>query len=185
MTGREIASLAAAPPARVIERLRVLEYEGLAEWRTVGNAHMWRLVNGHALIPHLMALFGVDRAMSAELRSSLGRWVAGLPGVTDALLYGSVARGEERPDSDVDVLVIVADGKSKRSAERAKGAVEDDIRARFGNVLSVRVLTEREVRRRPNRGFLPVALHEGERLLKGGRPQSGAPRRSASGSLSS
>lgn len=177
MTGRQVAALAGAPPARVNERLQVIEYEGLAERSIHGRAHVWRLVKGHVLVPHLTALFQVERASGVELRRTLGMWVASLEGVKDARLYGSVARGDERPDSDVDVLVLVADGKAKRAAERAKAAIEDDIRSRFGNGLSVRVLTEREVRRRPRRGFLPFALRDGEGLLNASRSVRGRPRR--------
>jgi predicted nucleotidyltransferase len=175
MTGRQIAALAGAPPARVIERLRVLDYEGLAERRILGKAHVWRLVKGHVLVPHLTALFRIESASGVELRRALGAWVTSLEGVTEARLYGSVARGDERPDSDVDVLLLVADGRAKRAAERSKAAIEDDVRARFGNSLSVRVLTLREARRRPRRGFLPSALREGEVLdiaRGGGRNRS-------------
>lgn len=181
MTGRQVATLAGAPAARANERLRVLEYEGLAERRILGRAHVWRLVKGHVLVPHLTALFRVEKLSGAELRSTLGTWLASLDGVRDARLYGSVARGDERPDSDVDVLILVADGRAKRAAERTKGALEDDVRARFGNSLSVRILTQREARRRPRRGFLPIALREGEVLSEAGGSSHSRRRRAGAG----
>ncbi len=38
--------------------------------------------------------------------------------VTDTkkiILFGSAARGEMRPDSDIDVLVVIANGKNRRA----------------------------------------------------------------------
>jgi predicted nucleotidyltransferase len=37
--------------------------------------------------------------------------------VEEILLFGSKARGEARPDSDLDVLVIIREGDSKRKRE--------------------------------------------------------------------
>ena len=54
-----------------------------------------------------MALLDDIRAKKPALLEIAAKY-----GVSDIRVFGSVARGEERPDSDVDLLVHLADGRS-------------------------------------------------------------------------
>lgn len=166
MTGREIAALAKAPPLRVIERLRVLEFEGLVDRRTVGPAHLWKLDRHHFLVERLERLLNVDVEAQVELRETIMRWADGLPGVDAVWLFGSVARREERPDSDVDVLLVVANERCKQEAEGAREGLASQLRERFGNRANVVVLTRREHTARKGRGFVGEAERWGEPLHK-------------------
>lgn len=64
-------------------------------------------------------------------------------GVRRLGLFGSVARGEERADSDIDFLVEFENLGPEHMADRYFGFIEDAIR-RFGR--PVQVLTPRMVR---------------------------------------
>jgi predicted nucleotidyltransferase len=84
--------------------------------------------------------------------------------VVEVLLYGSVAREEWTPDSDVDLLVVLSD-----SADTAE--VEDDIRDRaydleleHGVAISLFVMSHAEYERRSNRLFYRTVREEGERV---------------------
>jgi uncharacterized protein len=46
--------------------------------------------------------------MDAELREAIGSIKTAFP-VSDVYVFGSYARGDERPDSDIDVLVVCTD----------------------------------------------------------------------------
>lgn len=170
MTGRQIAALAHAPPLRVIERLRQFEREGLVTWRAVGPAHVWRLESGHVLVPALAALFEIDSQAKNALRRSLRKWVERLPGIVEARLFGSLARGDERPESDIDLLLVVKDRACKAAVQAAVASLRDELRSRFGNPLQVIVLTTGELRRRPRRAFLGPARREGENLTPAKSP---------------
>jgi hypothetical protein len=50
--------------------------------------------------------------------------LAGRPEVLGVALFGSVARGDARPDSDVDVFVLVTDGMWRDVEERGQRHVE-------------------------------------------------------------
>lgn len=43
------------------------------------------------------------------------------PEVLGLIMFGSYARGDHRPDSDVDLLVIIADGETERKIETRAG----------------------------------------------------------------
>ncbi|MDD1668378.1 MAG: nucleotidyltransferase domain-containing protein [Methanomicrobiales archaeon] len=60
------------------------------------------------------------RKIPAKARAVLGRAVSGIPkeGVIAMFLYGSVARGEEKPISDIDLCVITERGIPRAQRER-------------------------------------------------------------------
>jgi predicted nucleotidyltransferase len=174
MTGREVARLAGAPHPRVLERLAALEAEGLVARRFAGRAHLWRLEASHVLVGPLRELFGVDRHVQQELQRSIQRSLSRVPGVVEAVLFGSVARGDEEPLSDVDLFVLVKDRKSKQAAKRELETLRTHIRDRFGNWLQPMVYTQGEVRRRPRMAFLGPARKEG--ILLAGKAPAGSRR---------
>ncbi len=167
MTGREVAELARAPPQRVIERLHEFEWEGLVERRVVGRSHVWKLVDDHVLVGALAPLLQIDLMSKRELRTALTRWAKRQEGLIEARLFGSVARGDEKPASDIDLLLVVKDARAKRSAQERDFALDKLVRRRFGNPVHVIVLTRSEWRARTGRGFVGNAEAEGELLAAG------------------
>jgi predicted nucleotidyltransferase len=168
LTGREIARMAGAPPVRVIERLRVLEWEGLVTRRTVGAAHFWKLETGHFLARQLAAIFKVDTNAQAEFRAMVRHWADLQPAVVEVRLFGSVARKDERPASDIDLLLVVANDKAREAAIKAGDGLADRVRVRFGNPLHLVVLTRQERTARAGTGFVGEADREGELLFSRG-----------------
>ncbi len=64
-----------------------------------------------------------------ELREHVAAWAAEQPDVVAVVLVGSHARGEARPDSDIDLVLVTTDRGGRL---RERGWL-----ARFGQVLSV------------------------------------------------
>lgn len=65
--------------------------------------------------------------------------------VDDVILYGSVARGEERGvHSDVDLIVVLSEGVEKHASEQAIRELAYDIELELGVVLSLVILTSAE-----------------------------------------
>ena len=62
-----------------------------------------------------------DRSLLAEVRDTVRRF---LPNAT-VLLYGSVARGTQTPESDYDILVLTDAPLSREEEERVDRAVYD------------------------------------------------------------
>lgn len=99
----------------------------------------------------------IDRAVDA-LRNVLRSERA----VQSAVLYGSVARGTARSDSDIDVLILVPGGPTARLREAIH-----DIESRFDVNISPILLRPNDVDRL-DRQFLDSVLREGIPLA--GRP---------------
>jgi predicted nucleotidyltransferase len=78
----------------------------------------------HPLVPVLSTLFAAEDLRFESIIEAI-RAAAIDAGVTAAWLYGSVARGEDRPDSDLDVALIYP-----RNAGSAKAKVRETLRER-------------------------------------------------------
>ena len=74
-----------------------------------------------------------------ELNAGLIREVAGRHGATHVRVFGSCARGEQKPDSDVDLLVDLEPGRSILDLVAIKQDLEDLLGRR------VDVVTERSL----------------------------------------
>jgi predicted nucleotidyltransferase len=80
-----------------------------------------------------------------DLLSCLGREISAAAGehqVQKAVIYGSVATGVERPDSDVDLLLVV--NKRGEWLEELQNRLRERVLKNFGNMLSTVVCTPSE-----------------------------------------
>lgn len=152
-------------PASIRELNRFLE-NGVVTVRRAGNAQLWRWREAHYFTEPLSALFAAEHATLEALRSVVVEALSNSDDVTRVVLYGSVARGDERPGSDIDLLVVVR-------SQRAKAAVSarlDRLRARigtgFGNALSTIIYTSEEVRRKNRLPLLENIEREGIVLIE-------------------
>jgi predicted nucleotidyltransferase len=108
-TGREIAKLIASSPEATRRALNDLVSHGLLKLDYVGTSHNYYLNEDHMLIDKV-----VNKAFFAEQNSirEIARIFKEQLGeeFQEAVIFGSVAKKKERPDSDVDIIVVVRDG---------------------------------------------------------------------------
>lgn len=160
-TGRELARLCGASPSQTILALQSLEESGIVGREVAGPAHVWRISRHHILSGHLIRLFEEEERSLERLKSELQRAMARLP-VKRSLIFGSVARREERPASDIDLFVEVRSLPDKDRVEVALTAATVTTSIRFGNPLSALVLTNDQVRRNSNPSLIQNILREGD-----------------------
>lgn len=165
-TGSGLARAAGVTPRWAIVTLRALEAEGVVHASSAAPSMIWAVNRDHLLVELLADLAEVDRKAQAALLGEVAKAVSPAR-PRKVLLFGSTARGDEEPGSDVDVLVVVADARSKRHAQDLLARTAQDFFRRFGNRLAPIVLTQREFEQRRGRGFVKAALDHGI-WIKGG-----------------
>ncbi len=115
-----------------------------------GPAIAYRLNEDHWLVrTGLRPLFDAEAAFLAEVGGAVQK-AAGVP-VRSAVLFGSVARGEASPESDIDLLCLTASAPASAEAERNLAEAAAGFRRQFGRRFSVMVLPAVEFARRYRR----------------------------------
>lgn len=129
-----------------LERLRAHD---LIEQIGTGRYVTYRLRDSHFLVPLLKELFRQEEAREEQVFAELEQIAEEAdPSPAAVWLYGSVARGTDRPGSDLDVVVIV-------KSPQDRGFVEDFFRKAVADLedvwnlppVSVVVVTAEEVRK--------------------------------------
>ena len=98
---------------------------------------------------HRLQLTSDETTWLAQYRQALSEWHPGA--VVRMLVYGSKARGESHPDSDVDVLLVVRNdaGPLKRPLRN----IGYELAATSDAVPSILAYTEDEWQERTNKGY--------------------------------
>ena len=163
LSGRELARRVSASPSQVNEHLGSLEAQGLVRSQTIGRVHAWSLSTEHALAAPLQHLFEAEPAIFDQLRARLEAVLRPLP-IERAILFGSVVRGDDRPESDIDLFVETRGKAEKEEVADALGRASQEFALRFGNPLSNLILTRAEVERGSYPELLASIEREGLRL---------------------
>lgn len=147
-TGREIAILARTSPAQTARVLRNLQDFGLASAEAAGRSFLWRWNPDHVWGTVMRSAFEQESSLREELVRDLSGILHGLP-VRKAILFGSVARGQERSDSDIDLFVETPTGAASEQVRNRLNARRTDLWKKYGNPLSPLILTSAETRTGP------------------------------------
>lgn len=166
-TGRELAKAAAVSSAQTARDLRDLSDTSLVTRTVVGKAYSWRLNSSHVLGPALAELFAHEADLRSQLLHDLSEGLRPVA-IEKARLFGSIPRGDERADSDVDLYLEVRDAKDRSRAEEAIDNVRSRLWDRFGNPVSALIYTRAEASHPRNPSLLRAIEEEGLDVLKGG-----------------
>jgi len=101
---RELARELGRAPQVVGRELDRLERAGILTSQRIGRARRYRIDGRSPIASEVRALVQKTLGVEARLRSAL----ASVPGVEEAFLFGSYARGDDRATSDLDLLVVGA-----------------------------------------------------------------------------
>ena len=136
-TESELQRIAGIPQASVHRNVKSLLENGLLDRKRIGKANLYSLNKEHILYPLLNSDFEEERNILVELKEMIAGAVKDLSEVEMAILFGSIAKGIERADSDVDVF-IVCKGDKSRLEEKLKDLISV-IRNKFGNPFSLMI----------------------------------------------
>lgn len=175
--GSQIAKEINITPAATLTALRTLQKEGLLTLRTMGKAHVYRLKEDSFLVSNLLKpLFIKEDRILDTVITLIKRKISGSnvkKDIVSVALFGSVGSHQERPISDIDLVVVVEDVKTKPVVERLFREVDEKISKQFGNTLSPYVNTRSEFKAKHKKGLGVIKnilkthrLIYGERLEK-------------------
>jgi predicted nucleotidyltransferase len=133
---RQVAVKAGISHVAALEALNSLAELGVVASSIAGRSHIhWlerrNLVTRDVVLPTFRAEARSGDTLLAELRTFIP------DGFVSAVLFGSYARGDMRPGSDIDVLVVGADRAALDAFLDALSARAAEARAVFGATVSV------------------------------------------------
>jgi predicted nucleotidyltransferase len=99
---RELAREIHRSPTIVGEELDRLERTGILTSERIGRARRYRVDEQSPIASEIRSLVQKTIGIEARVREA----IADLPGIEEAFLYGSYARGDERATSDLDLFVV-------------------------------------------------------------------------------
>lgn len=100
---REIARLTGVPAGSLHRELKLLSKAGLLQRSATGNQVRYQLDPACPIQDELAGIFRKTVGLADVLREALAPLEAK---IRVALVFGSVAQGKERAESDIDVLVV-------------------------------------------------------------------------------
>ncbi|MBI5141124.1 MAG: nucleotidyltransferase domain-containing protein [Nitrospirae bacterium] len=106
---RELARETGIAAPNILKLLKELEKENILKSRKIGNSISYSLNRSNILVAKIIIpAFGLENSLIQELGGYLAEKLA-FPAIS-IILFGSRARGEEKPGSDIDLLFIVKPG---------------------------------------------------------------------------
>ena len=136
ITGRALGTLVGTSPFKINRELRHLVAQGIITETVVGRAHLYRLQREHILVQQLiLPMLDFERTCIEKLGSTLSQRLT--PPPLSIIVYGSVARGEEGPQSDLDLLLVYAGAVTDPGRIAIVGdAVNEWLQRTYGNPVS-------------------------------------------------
>lgn len=142
MNGREIAQAVGLSHVKCHIALKELSAQGIISVRQVGRSNLYELQSDHILIREwLRPLFRKEQGLKKRFAGMLVHRLSVRP--ESLIIFGSVAKGEERPDSDIDLLCVVSDRLALKKCEKELFKVGEEVARLFGNRLAPHVIAKK------------------------------------------
>jgi predicted nucleotidyltransferase len=152
MSEREIASVLSVSHMSINRLLKEMAGLNLVNYVTIGKAHLWKVNRRSYAFQVFSELIGNISKMKTPLEDLKKTILGNLPGslIKKIILFGSVAKGLESEDSDIDIFVLVKNLEMKKKVENFIDALSIKCFELYGNRLAPYVLTEHEMKQRSN-----------------------------------
>jgi len=150
MSEREIASILKVSHMSVNRTMRDLAELNFVNFVTIGKAHLWRVNRKsyafRVLSELIKGVSGIKKPLE-DLKKILLRNLSETL-IKRVVLFGSIAEGLERINSDIDVLILVKNKQSKEKLEPQIEKLSNICFEAYGNRLAPYILTEQEMKQK-------------------------------------
>lgn len=142
-SGREVSRLIRFSPTHTISNLRELETLGLVIRQRAGNTDLYQLDERNSAVGGVLTpVFRWEESLFEELA---GMFVNKLgENLVSIRVFGSTARGEEKPDSDVDLLVTLDNGVDSAGLDEIMTEIDLEAGRHLGRPVCTIFVTESE-----------------------------------------
>ena len=164
-TGRELARLIGYSQNQTRLALEELERNGLVVWQSAGRSHLYSADSDNIIITDFLeAGFRLEDTLLNRLADVYFTEVG--KDLVSVILFGSVAKAEERPESDIDLVVVVRDKADLKVVEDRTAEASAKVTRRFGNQATALVVKKSDYERKvkQNRGFWREVVETGIEL---------------------
>ena len=140
-TVRELADFLNVSHTGVRKALDDLHRLNAIRIRVIGKSHAIA-VNAESYAAGLVdGMFRMEEETLSELVKLIRKRLSEST-IASALIFGSIARGEEEPLSDIDLFILT---KNKEEAEVVISELQREVSNRFGNAISPYILSEEDL----------------------------------------
>jgi predicted nucleotidyltransferase len=152
MSEREIASVLKVSHMSVNRTMRELSDINFVDFVTIGKAHLWRINRKSYAFRVLSELIKGVSGIKEPIEDLKKILLKNLPKnlIKRAVLYGSIAEGSERANSDIDLFILVKGRQSKEKLETHIEKLSNVCFEIYGNRLAPYILTEQEMKQKKN-----------------------------------
>jgi predicted nucleotidyltransferase len=152
MSEREIASILNVSHMSINRMMKDLADINFVNFVTIGKVHLWR-VNRRSyafeILSQLIKDISSIKSPLEDLKKTILENLSG-PLVKKVTLFGSVAKGLEKENSDIDIFILVKNLRTKKEIETLVEKLSDQCLDLYGNRLAPYILTEHEVKQKKN-----------------------------------
>lgn len=132
MSLNQLAKVASLNAMTLSRTLRSLQDLGLVNYVQAGNAQLWRLSEGYAARTTGPILDAIGKIPNiAEIMKETICASAIPPEVKNIILFGSIARGENTTESDVDIFILKSKKSNKGTFETFLNGLTEKISKNF------------------------------------------------------
>jgi predicted nucleotidyltransferase len=131
-TGRELARMIGYSQNQTSLALKELERHGLVVWQSAGRSHLYSIDSDNIVVNELLEnAFRLEDDLLARVadvyKKELGK------DLVSVILFGSIAKKEERPNSDIDLVLVFRDGTNLKAVEDHVAEASARVASEFGN----------------------------------------------------
>lgn len=164
LNGREIAKNVGLSHVKVHTALKDLSKHGIVNMRSIGRSLVYWLNEGHLLVKEVLRPMFEKEAGLPQLISKVIISKSKRPLPLAMILFGSFAKRDALPDSDIDVVVVYPNHKDKTFITKELIDAEKEITFLCGNHLATIPLKVREFKNKfkKKKGFIKEVVKTGK-----------------------
>ena len=150
MSEREIASILKVSHMSINRTMRELSDLNFVDFVTIGKAHLWKVNRKSYAFKALSILIKGVSGIKGPMQDLKDILLKYLPKslVKRVVLFGSIAKGLEKPDSDIDIFILVKNNQDREKLETSLEKLSNICLEVYGNRLSPYILTEKELKQK-------------------------------------